>query len=84
MFDPSEHAVVRYIERFEGNLTFERASERLKRLSERARFRRVLPGNARLYTQGSVNLVVSEDLILTVYRTVYRLTPVDAEPSWAA
>lgn len=84
MFDPSEHAVLRYIERFEGNLTFERACERLRLLSEKARFRRVLPGNARLYTQGSVNLVVSENVIITVQRTVYRLADVDAELPLAA
>lgn len=71
MFSPSAHAIDRYIERFAGNLSFPAASARLSRIARRARFRRTLPGGARLYTTGSLNLVVQQGIITTVYRLTY-------------
>lgn len=68
MFQPSEHAVRRYISRFEGNLSFNAAAVRLRRIARSARFRRALPGHARLYSVGPINLVVHEGVVLTVYR----------------
>ncbi|GGR61560.1 hypothetical protein GCM10008959_24300 [Deinococcus seoulensis] len=78
MFQPSEHAVRRYIERFAGNLSPAAANVHLKHIARNARFRRPLPGHARLYGSGNVNLVVQDDVILTVYRLTYR------DGQWAA
>ena len=63
----THHAVARYIERFEGNLSRETAEQRLQRIAAQATFRRMLPGRARLYGSGAVHLVVSDDAILTTY-----------------
>lgn len=68
MFQPSAHATDRYIERFAGNLSSGAARRQLQRIARRARFRRPLPGGARLYATGSVNLVVQDRVIVTVYR----------------
>lgn len=78
MFNPTAHAVTRYIERFEGNLNWERAVQRLTTLARKARFRRTLPGGARLYAIGAVNLVVAEGTILTVFRLTYTDAPLAA------
>ncbi|WP_051935610.1 hypothetical protein [Deinococcus sp. YIM 77859] len=45
----TNHATKRYIERFAGNLSPREAKARLERL---VRFRRVIPGGARLYSLG--------------------------------
>ncbi|GGL92972.1 hypothetical protein GCM10010840_33820 [Deinococcus aerolatus] len=78
MFQPSEHAVRRYIERFEGNITDTVAATRLRRIVRKARFRRVLPGRARLYSSGPLNFVVQSGVIVTVYRLTWRAEPVTA------
>lgn len=78
---PTEHAVTRFMERFAGNLSFPSAARRLTQLAARARFRRVLPGGARLYTLGDLNLVVAEGAVVTVYRLHYRDAPArDLDP----
>jgi hypothetical protein len=64
----TQHAVHRYIERFEGNLSTIRAAQRLQRIFRRAKFRNVLPGQARLYRTGTINFIVCDDHIVTVYR----------------
>ena len=78
MFNPTEHAVWRYIERFEGNLSFPVAAQRLRRIVRQARFRRTLPGGARLYATGPINFVVAEGRILTVQRLTYTDAPMAA------
>lgn len=75
MFSPSAHAVDRYIERFAGNLSFTAASAQLSRIGRQARFRRPLPGGARLYATGPLNLVVQQGVITTVYRLTYTDAP---------
>lgn len=75
MFQPSEHAVRRYIERFEGNITHTVAANRLRRIVRSARFRRILPGRARLYSRGPLNFVVQGGVIVTVYRLTWRHEP---------
>lgn len=75
MFQPSAHATDRYIERFAGNLSYPKAQQRLRRIARRARFRRPLPGGARLYATGSINLVVQDGTIITAYRLTYADAP---------
>lgn len=72
MFQPSAHATTRYIERFAGNLSASAAHQQLRRIARSARFRRPLPGGARLYATGAINLVVQGDTIITVYRLTDR------------
>ncbi|MFC3833327.1 MULTISPECIES: hypothetical protein [Deinococcus] len=71
MYVPSDHAIRRYIERFAGNVSHSRARQCLTRIARSARFRRTLPGGARLYATGPINLVVQDGTILTVYRLTY-------------
>ena len=71
MHVPSDHAIDRYIERFAGNVSHTRARQCLAHIARNARFRRTLPGGARLYTTGPINLVVQDGMILTVYRLTY-------------
>lgn len=72
MFLPSSHATRRYIERFAGNLSPSAAHQQLRRIARSARFRRPLPGGARLYATGPVNLVVQNGTIITVYHLTDR------------
>lgn len=65
MFKASRHAAERYIERFDGNLTTERA--RVERIARNARFKRTAPGNARVYGNGQYDLVVVDNMIVTIY-----------------
>lgn len=67
-FLPSQHAITRYIERFEGNITPSAASRRLTQLVQKARFERILPGQARLYCRQHMRFVVAGEMIVTVYR----------------
>ncbi|AZI45239.1 hypothetical protein EHF33_20230 (plasmid) [Deinococcus psychrotolerans] len=75
MFRPSSHASQRYIERFAGNLSHFAAAACLLRIARNARFRRALPGGARLYATGTINLVVHSGTIITVYRLTYEDIP---------
>lgn len=69
MFFVSEHAAARYIERFEGNITLDVARERIRRIIRGARFKRVAPGNARIYQTHGIEFVVADNRIRTVYRS---------------
>jgi len=66
------HAITRFLERFAGNLSWSAAQVRLRKLLRRARFLRVQPGGARLYTLGEMRFLVCDGLLLTVYRPTYR------------
>lgn len=65
------HAIRRFVERFAGNLSREAARAKLKKLLRRARFRRVCPGQARMYALGDLRFIVSEGALITVYRQTY-------------
>ena len=66
------HAITRFLERFAGNLSWNAAQERLRKLLRRARFLRVQPGGARLYSLGEMRFLVCDGVLLTVYRPTYR------------
>lgn len=66
------HAIQRYLERFAGNLSYQAANARLKKLLSRARFLHVCAGKARLYALGEMRFVVEQGVLVTVYRPTYR------------
>ena len=66
------HAITRFLERFAGNLSWKAAQERLRKLLRRARFLKVQPGGARLYSLGEMRFLVCQGVLLTVYRPTYR------------
>lgn len=68
MFEPTHHAAVRYIERFEGNITIAMAIQRLRKIVRQAHFKRVARANARVYVTHGMIFVVKNNKILTVYR----------------
>ncbi|AZI45172.1 hypothetical protein EHF33_19870 (plasmid) [Deinococcus psychrotolerans] len=66
------HAITRFLERFAGNLSWNAAQVRLRKLLCRARFLRVQPGGGRLYGLGQMRFLVCSGMLLTVYRPTYR------------
>ena len=68
----SAHAVERFQERA-GNLSSERARDRLKRLVNRSRFVGMCAGQARTYSLGNMRFVIQDGVLVTVYRQTYRV-----------
>lgn len=62
------HAVSRYIQRFAGNVTPERATSRLQKILQSAKFVRTAPGNAKVYMTHGIYFIVQKHTIITVYR----------------
>ena len=69
----SAHAVERFQERFAGNLSWERACERLARLVRRSRFAGICAGQARKYSLGDMRFIVQDGMLVTVYRQTYQV-----------
>jgi 20S proteasome alpha/beta subunit len=77
MIQITRHAAKRYQERFAGNVTVEEAARRIAKIFRQARFKRVGPGQARIYTVQGIDFVVVRGHILTLYRPGEMVTPPD-------
>ncbi|UQN08800.1 hypothetical protein [Deinococcus sp. QL22] len=77
------HAVERFQERFAGNLSWNGAQERLRRLLRRARFVSVRPGHARLYALQDMRFLIQDGLLITVYRLRWPPPP-PSEDLWCS
>lgn len=66
-FYPTDHAVLRFIERFAGNITPQEAIRRIQRIARSARWERPAPGGADIYRTHGYELVVAKGRIITIY-----------------
>lgn len=67
------HAIERFQERFAGNLSWERARDRLERPVRRSRFAGMCAGRARTYVLGEMRFVIQDGVLVTVCRKTYRV-----------
>lgn len=66
-FYPTSHAVLRFIERFAGNISPQEAARRIQKIAASARWKRIAPGGAAVYSTHGYELVVKDKRILTIY-----------------